>query len=57
MDHAVLEELRATADEHTAPKLRLYLEGEGVHDSWEDAYPGFKTCVEVIEHGAARPLP
>lgn len=57
MDHTVLDELQATADEHAAPKLRLYLDDEDVHDPWEDAYPAFRTCVEVIERGAARHLP
>lgn len=57
MDHAVLDELRATADKHTAPKLRLYLDGEDIHDPWEDAYTAFQDCVEVIERGAARHLP
>ncbi|MFF4364371.1 low molecular weight phosphotyrosine protein phosphatase [Streptomyces sp. NPDC001604] len=57
MDHTVLDELQAIADEHAAPKLRLYLDGEDVHDPWEDAYPAFRSCVEVIERGAARHLP
>ncbi|CAM5709592.1 low molecular weight phosphotyrosine protein phosphatase [Streptomyces griseorubiginosus] len=57
MDHTVLDELPATADEQTTPKLHLYLDGEDVHDPWEDAYTAFQDCVAVIERGAARHLP
>lgn len=56
MDHTVLNERRATADEHGPVKLRLYLDGEDVHAPWEDACIALPTCVEVVERGAARHL-
>ena len=52
MDRAVLEALGELADEHTAPKLRLYLDGRDVPDPWERPAEAFMTCVTVIESGA-----
>lgn len=56
MDSAVLGELQDMADEHCAAKLRLYLDGQDVHDPWQDAYPAFTACVETIENGADQHL-
>ncbi|WRZ87721.1 low molecular weight phosphotyrosine protein phosphatase [Streptomyces sp. NBC_01007] len=57
MDRAVLRELHELADETSAAKLRLYLDGEDVHDPWQDAYPAFTACVKVIVDGARPHLP
>ncbi|MFD7603391.1 low molecular weight phosphotyrosine protein phosphatase [Streptomyces mirabilis] len=57
MDRAVLGELHELADETSAAKLRLYLDGEDVHDPWQDAYPAFTECVKVIADGARPHLP
>ncbi|MFF8028585.1 low molecular weight phosphotyrosine protein phosphatase [Streptomyces sp. NPDC007896] len=57
MDRSVLGELHELADETSAAKLRLYLDGEDVHDPWEDAYPAFTECVKAIVDGARPHLP
>ncbi|MFJ5120125.1 hypothetical protein [Kitasatospora sp. NPDC088548] len=56
MDNDVLKELHELADEQAAPKLRLYLDGQDVHDPWEDAYPAFLICVKTIQADADRHL-
>lgn len=52
MDHAVLDALNELTDEHTAPKLALYLDGQDVPDPWKRPDEAFTACVSVIEAGA-----
>ncbi|MER5668216.1 hypothetical protein [Streptomyces mirabilis] len=40
MDRSVLGELHELSDETSAAKLRLYLDGEDVHDPWAGRLPG-----------------
>ncbi|MGK4582197.1 low molecular weight protein-tyrosine-phosphatase [Kitasatospora sp. HPMI-4] len=57
MDHSVLEALRSLADEHTSPKLGLYLDGgRDVPDPWGRPDEAFTACVSLIEQGAERHL-
>ncbi len=56
MDAAVLEALRALADETTAPKLALYLGDQDVPDPWQQSDEAFTACVRVIESAAGHHL-
>ncbi|MBV9142073.1 MAG: low molecular weight phosphotyrosine protein phosphatase [Pseudonocardiales bacterium] len=56
MDIGVLAALRELADENSAPKLRLYLDGRDVPDPWKQPDEAFITCVTVIEAGAGQHL-
>jgi protein-tyrosine phosphatase len=57
MDTGVLAALRELADENSAPKLRLYLDGRDVPDPWEQPDEAFTICVTVIEAGAGQHAP
>lgn len=56
MDIAVLAALRELADEDSAPKLRLYLDGRDVPDPWEGPDDGFAACLAIVEAGAGHHL-
>ncbi|MEV7936609.1 low molecular weight phosphotyrosine protein phosphatase [Kitasatospora sp. NPDC088264] len=57
MDRAILAELKEmTTGQPAAEKLDLFIQGEDVHDPWQDAYPVFKECVSTIQAGAVRHL-
>lgn len=57
MDNAVLTALREQADDRTAPKLTLYLDGHDVPDPFGQSAEAFTACVDLIESGALRHLP
>ncbi|MGA6189178.1 low molecular weight protein-tyrosine-phosphatase [Nocardia iowensis] len=52
MDHTVLTALRDRADEHTRPKLSLYLGDRDVPDPFGHPAEAFEKCVALIESGA-----
>lgn len=56
MDAAVLDALRALADEATSPKLALYLGDRDVPDPWQQSDEAFTACVRVIESAAGHHL-
>lgn len=56
MDSTVLDALRELADETTAAKLRLYLDGRDVPDPWQQPEEAFAACLAAIEAGAQNHL-
>ncbi|GAA2507967.1 protein-tyrosine-phosphatase [Streptomyces thermolineatus] len=57
MDTSNLAALRDLADEHTAPKLGLYLGNQDVPDPWGEGPEAFAAVVDLVVDGAARHLP
>jgi protein-tyrosine phosphatase len=56
MDGAVLDELHGLADQRSAVKIALYLDGQDVPDPWQQPREAFTACVVTVEAGANRHL-